>query len=267
MERMKQYKKLEDLPKKQQTDFTKVEGGFIRKEVSKNDQLAELAALLENQEKWEDERKKAIEGGKFRPVRRGPGYELPEKEIVTKMDFLEANAYEMQELRNSLLAGLKSNKYRDWIDIAKDNMDFFANDKAVMFGLLEKEPHIFYKMASDELKNNNEFTRKAIILYGKNIFDAPDKFKRDKEIVLLAAKEMIDPSELLIEDKIIRDAFGDNLDVVGQLVKRERLSTLIGYGVGADSGFSVKSNIKKVIEAIDPNLRNEIMEMRKKLKK
>jgi hypothetical protein len=243
MENPYAFKKIEEMPEKMQSKFQVVEGGgFVKKEAIEEEQIADLAAMLENQEKYE----KQLQAGN-----------REESEQLSGKDVLQAEANEINELRNNMLATFDRGEKKEFAGMVMKNLHLFRNDIGMIVKFVEASPFEYAELP-DYLRNVDEVALKAIELNGRNILHAPDKFKKDKATVLMAAKGMHSGTEDLLKDKIISLEFDNDPEVIKALYRNSPSRSRNGSFNG--------SNIKEILENTDQVLRKRIDAMREKLK-
>jgi hypothetical protein len=189
------YEKVSDLPKKEQKNFTDVEGGFVKTEAFNEDSLASIAASFKLEE--------IIKQKGERPL------DVDNEQNKIKTSFLENEAKKYDKERDIIIENLDKwesgeikNTFGNHCFVSSiiwerfDKLDISA-EKPLLKRIFSVEPGIaFSRMTPKEI-----FSDKEIILsilnsensVGIHNFDklydnVPDNFKNDREIVIALAK-------------------------------------------------------------------------------
>ena len=153
-----EYKKIEDLPEKEQNNFVNVEGGFVRKEAAKELSDAELSAEIAN---------------------------TLRKEGITSMDVLHKKAEEMEISMKDEIEKIKQGGY----GLREDTSPELRSNKRFVLEAIENNRNgRALEFASPELKNDKEVVMKAIRQSGDALEFASPELRSDREFVLEAIK-------------------------------------------------------------------------------
>lgn len=241
MENPANYKKIEDMPKKMQDKYEEVEeGGFIEKNAVEEQQIADLVAMLENQENYEKEAEKSISARTKKAINE-----------LTGKDVMQIEAKEINEMRDGMLALFDEGDKKEFAEMVEKTYNMFQNDKEMMVRYVEASPDK-YKDLPNNMKDVDKITLKAIEMRGENILQAPVRFKKDKAAVLMAAKGMPYNAQDLFKDDVISGEFGKDFEVASALVRTTHSK------MGNYNG----SNIKDVLANANPYL-SRLVEMRR----
>jgi hypothetical protein len=192
------YKKTADLPEDKREDFKDVEGGFVKKEVVENEVINSIAAKLEGI----DEMDAMIDEAKDFDEKREMVFKLTEGVSMEYSRYRKVMATQ-DELKHILF----------------NNRDLLA-DREVAIKVLEKFPKLYVHFPK-EIKADKEIVLKALnsgrVGCGDIMEYVPENLKRDKEVVLAAIGKESFQGYVLTDDKVIRDEFCDDLDVISKL--------------------------------------------------
>jgi len=208
------YKKVADLPKEEQDNFTDVEdGGFVRKEAAEKyleaEKLVEIANVLK-------------------------------KEKLTPQDILHAEGLEEVREREQIIDSLKyySNKgYRDEVQsiLRNDVTPELRADKSFMMDAIQKVGGWMLEHASIDLQDDKDVVLTAVKEDGYALRYASKRLQADKEIALAAVRD-----------------YGSALQYASEELKSDRelvLEAVKNYGYLRDASEDLRGDKEVVMAA------------------